>query len=224
MTISIKFTDLDSQLESVGANKGGASKFPESPYLGVGTHNVTITEAIVKGPNKMDPTWIDLELSVQAVNGKSRRGYFAIPTSKLTYGKFDSKREFYKFRELLKAVGVSDAAMREDMSKVVDTLVNNSASLADLQITATVGYDATHPVKTEKGEWILANYKGEEHPIAVGKTFPDRDSVLAFAALKAIWVQKGPTITKVSGVEGSTPLNTAPVKKAAKKPTENSPF
>ena len=223
MSITIKFTDLDAQLETVGANKGG-SKFQDSPYLSSGTHTVKITEAIVAGPNKLDPNWYDLSLTVEASNGKTRRGFFAVPTSKLTFGKFDSKREYYKFRELLKAIGVSEAAMREDMAKVVDTLLNNTASLMDMQVSVVVGYDAVHPKKNEDGTWMLATYKGEEHALAVGKSFPDRDAVLAFGALKGIWIQRGPTITKVLPVEGAAPLSTTTVKKSAKKPTENSPF
>lgn len=237
MSITIKFTDLDAQLETVGANKGG-SKFQDSPYLSSGTHTVKIIEASVAGPNKVDPNWYDLSLIVEASNGKTRKGKFLVPTSKLTFGNWDSKREYFRFRELLKAIGVSEAAMREEMAKLVDTLLNNTASLMDMQVSVVVGYNDVHPKKNEDGTWMVANYKGERLAFAVrknekgesekialdSKSFPDRDALLAFCDLKGIWIQRGPTITKVLPVEGAAPLSTTTVKKSAKKPTENSPF
>lgn len=225
--VKVSFVDLDSQLEAAGVNKNAGKKYEESPYLGVGTHPVKIIDVQVKGSNKLDPTWIDVELTVEGPNNKTRRGYVAAPTTKITYGKYDSKREFFKFKDLARSLGVQQNQLSEKLPEVVEQLINNPASVVGAQLEVEIGYDAVH-VKKIEGSWKIVNYKGEVHPLFTDKTFEDRDTALAAAKLKGVWIQQGPTVVRYKAAAagpGITLGGSKSVKEVVtKKPKSNMPF
>lgn len=225
--VKIAFTDLDSQLEQAGVSKNSGSKFPESPYLPVGTHSVKIVEVNVKGPNKLDPTWVDVEVTVEGQNNKTRRGYIAAPTTKITYGKFESKNQFYAFKDLSRALGIQQNQLSEKLPDVVEQLLNNPTSVVGASVEVEVGYNATH-VKKVNGQWQIVDYKGEPHALFKYATFTDRNAALSAAKLKGVWVQSGPTLTKFkpsatgSGVTVGAPKSAKET--VVKKPAKNMPF
>lgn len=223
---NIQLFDLEAQLEGLGVSKNSGSKFPESPYLSVGTYAVKVVDIVVKGPNRLDPTWVDVELTVEGPNNKTRRGTVSAPTKKLTYGKYDSKSQFYKFKDLARALGVQQSELSEKLPDVVEKLINESASVVGAALEVEVGYDSTH-VKKIDGQWQIVNYKGEPHPLFEGQSFAERDAALAAAKLKQVWVQSSPTLVKYkpsaegSGITiGGKSTKTTITKKAPK----NQPF
>lgn len=225
--MKIRLTDLESQLEQAGINTKSSGSYPESPYLAAGEHTVSIVDVVNKGPNKLDPTWVDVEIVVEGGNKKTRKGVLSAPTQKITYGKFDQKTQFYKFKDFAKAMGINNNELAEKLPEVVDELVNNGQALVGASVEVVIGYDANHIKKTEGGV-MIANYKGEAHPLFQGQVFPDRDSAMAAAKLKGVYLQLGPTVIKYKPTANGPGIKVGQPKSAketvTKKPGKQLPF
>ncbi len=173
--------------------KDATSGAKEQKVFQPGTYDLKVLTAEYH-QQMSDQTWSGYKLSL-GIDTRSIRTYVSVPTSSPLYSRPGAKPTmflFHKFRDFLRGLG-EDASV-DNLNKTIQKLFADPSKLVGKVLKVTIGYKGPHSVYVEKGVYKLVDKDGKE---VVPNTFPDRDSVKAFAAVNGTLLEDFPEILKV---------------------------
>lgn len=170
-----------------------ATKMPDI----VGDHVLTISSVEVKGESQDDPSFVNVELTLNVGRLKFKH-WLNVPTERVDYRhKEESKKnpfsEFLMLQQFVSALGGDLQPTADSLNEVLPGLFESEDTLVNQRVGATVGYYAHHVKENDEGKFFLADRDGK--PIDK-ETYDQREEAEMDAAAAGLYIQKFPKILR----------------------------